>query len=310
MNNPTKNQHYIPQVYLRGFSPEYLNKNHKHIDERKYRIFSYNLNKDEKVGNPIPVKSICYEKDLYEIKDNNGKAIFTNFLEKWFCYFESKFSYYRSMLERKAFIEYNFSTMCFLKSEEKIFWSLYIVIQNLRMPQMLTMAEKVIQEVFSDKIDSNLSKTISKVWCLPFFKEIKGDERELDVFKLLLEPFENMTFAVGFDEKARIITSDLPFSIMGDLRDDYKIEYDRIMFPITAQICLCMFNKKRYTSYKKNCLFKIDEKIREEIFKNISRAAYERVYSNHFITEKEMLWISEIQSFRELKTAERRGLIV
>ena len=35
--NTTKKQHYIPQVYLRGFSPEYVHKNNK-IPLSKYMI--------------------------------------------------------------------------------------------------------------------------------------------------------------------------------------------------------------------------------------------------------------------------------
>ena len=54
------------------------------------------------------------------------------------------------------------------------------------------MAEKITQDIFSENINENLSQTISRMWCLPFFNEIKGDERELDVFNRLLKPFEDM----------------------------------------------------------------------------------------------------------------------
>ena len=95
MNNLTRNQHYIPQVYLRGFSPDYLGENRERTDEAKFRIYAYNLNKEEKVNNPIPIKSICLKKDLYEINDSNENIVSANFLEKWLGVIESKFSYYR-----------------------------------------------------------------------------------------------------------------------------------------------------------------------------------------------------------------------
>lgn len=80
-NKPTKRQHYIPQVLLRGFSPDYLNKNSSK-DVSKYRIFTYNLNKSNQNEKAIPIKDICFEKNLYEIKDENENIICINHLEK------------------------------------------------------------------------------------------------------------------------------------------------------------------------------------------------------------------------------------
>ncbi len=48
LENKTKKQHYIPQVYLRGFSPQYKNgKGKPHKD--KYRIYAYDLRKTSQV---------------------------------------------------------------------------------------------------------------------------------------------------------------------------------------------------------------------------------------------------------------------
>ena len=67
--NLTKKQHYVPQVYLRGFSPG---------EEMTY---SFNLKTGIPKHKPIPIETVCYEKYLYEIKDSNGKIISDNYIE-------------------------------------------------------------------------------------------------------------------------------------------------------------------------------------------------------------------------------------
>lgn len=43
-NSITKKQHYIPQVYLRGFSPEY-EREKKSQSNSRYTVYVYDLNK-------------------------------------------------------------------------------------------------------------------------------------------------------------------------------------------------------------------------------------------------------------------------
>ena len=93
-NNITKKQHYIPQVYLRGFSREY--KPLKKVDDKRYTVFSYDLLADKQIEYAIPIKSICYEEFIYELRDRNGDFINVNYLEKTFGILEIEFSKYRS----------------------------------------------------------------------------------------------------------------------------------------------------------------------------------------------------------------------
>ncbi len=63
-NSITKKQHYIAQVYLRGFSPDYLRKKEKATATEKYTIYCYALESEEQskkaVGlNPYVIKNIC-----------------------------------------------------------------------------------------------------------------------------------------------------------------------------------------------------------------------------------------------------------
>ena len=100
----TKKQHYIPQVYLRGFSPEYGN---NCIPVSKYTVFCHDLTGRNQFRNPIPIKSICYEKYLYEVTGRDEEIVLTNHLEDFFLIIEKMFGKYRCELENKAYIHDN-----------------------------------------------------------------------------------------------------------------------------------------------------------------------------------------------------------
>ena len=61
----TKKQHYVPQVYLRGFS-----------DDKKH-LWSYRLNSSLE-GKMVPIESVCRKHFLYEVRGNNGEIVTPN----------------------------------------------------------------------------------------------------------------------------------------------------------------------------------------------------------------------------------------
>ena len=294
--NTTKKQHYIPQVYLRGFSPEYVHKNNK-IPLSKYTIYCHDLTKETQSYKPVPIKSICYKNYLYEVTGHDGEIVLPNHLEKFFSVMEKMFSEYRHKLERKAFITENYTTNSFLTQEEKLFWITYILIQILRMPQILELAEQVGSEIWGEELTNKQTQNIARYFCLPFFKEITEANEETKVFDALFEPMKNMSFGIGVDEQERIITADKPVFICS--KEFPCIEYERIIFPISSQICLFMFGNEDKKMQRKNFLFPIDDDYREEIIKSIADSAFEKVYSNHVFDKKERKYIKEIMKDRE-----------
>lgn len=292
----TKKQHYIPQVYLRGFSPEYIDKNNE-IPLSRYTIYCYDLTKEAQSYKPIPIKSVCYKNYLYEVTGTDGAIVLPNHLEKFFSVMEKKFSEFRHKLERKAFITENYATNSFLTQEEKLFWITYILIQILRMPQILELAEQVVSETWEKELTNKQMQNIARLFCLPFFKEITEGNKETMLFEALFDPMENMSFGIGVDVQGKIITSDKPAFVYSKVFP--CIEYERIIFPISSQICLFMFGNEDKKMQRKNFLFPIDVDYREEIIKSMSVSAFEKVYSNHIFDKKERKYIKEIMKDRE-----------
>lgn len=211
---------------MRGFSPEYGNND---IPVSRYTVFCHDLTGRNQFRAPIPIKSICYEKDLYEVIDRDGEIVLPNYLEHFFSIIENMFCKYRCELENKAFLEENYKTKCFLTNEEKAFWMTYIIIQMLRMPETLQLAENLSLKIWENEINTKQAKNIARMYCLPFFREMEEDNsEELAVFNALLNPMVTMTFGVGVDRQAKIITSDKPIYVYA--QEVPCTEYKKLFF--------------------------------------------------------------------------------
>ncbi|HAQ91220.1 MAG TPA: hypothetical protein DCR89_09895, partial [Coprococcus sp.] len=106
-SNRTEKQHYVPQVYLKGFAPQYVyqsrekNKNSK----TKYGVFYYDLQERTQSKIAVPIKSVCFENDLYEVTGKSGEIVYDNRLENRFSRLESRYAELRTNIENKAFIK-------------------------------------------------------------------------------------------------------------------------------------------------------------------------------------------------------------
>ena len=291
--NITVKEHFIPQVYLRGFSPQYKKYSSKD-KETKYMIYRYNT-LNEAQSEEIPIESICYKKNLYEIYGKDGNPKLQNRLEDVFGKFEAKFGEFRTRLEKKAFCESNYRISCFLSKEEKVFWTTYIVLQLLRLPVILEEAEKACKELFLDKINSNDARTLARWYCLPLFQEVDMESDEFYVFRRMFEPMADMAFTIYIDKEGRFITSD---SVVYVQTVEYPCEeYNQVIFPISAQLCLVLWGKEDKAEIPvnyRNILRPADEEVRKMVLRCLTNKVESFVYSNHKFSKKELEYLKEV----------------
>ena len=287
MNKPkTKKQHYIPQVYLRGFSPEYMPLQKSTVENSRYTIYQHEIGTEKQIDNAVPIKSICYQDYLYETPNNDGEYVNPNWLENAFSCLEKMFAEYRDKLERKAFHKENYEILHFLDKDECSFWVTYLTLQVLRLPEHLSEAVKVTKRLINGENVSDVDvNAFVRMFCLPLFTEIAEGSKEAGVFDSIIKPMLSMNLVIGVDIEDKLITSDKPVYIY---TKEYPCsEYEEVIFPITSSICLILLGGDKKDEYKHNILFPIEGYTRDYISGCIASTAFKKIYSNHKLNKRE-----------------------
>ena len=92
-DKPTIKEHFVPQTYLRGFS------------ENSTTIYRFDLKRDIQTSISVPIKSVAYIENLYELQADDNSFINRNFIENSLSQLETKLPHYLKMLESKAFLK-------------------------------------------------------------------------------------------------------------------------------------------------------------------------------------------------------------
>ena len=271
MNKPTKKQHFVPQVYLEGFSSDGIH------------VYRNVLVEDVIVSSKsVPIESIFREDYLYEIKDSKDSFIALNHIEKCFCALEGMFSIYRNQLKIKAFNKENHKTKCFFTHEEKAFWKLFVVLQMLRSPEVLGVARQFFAECFGDSMPVNDAHNIATQMCLPFFIELKPEDD--NCLTRFLEPVLPMSISLGVDFSGRIITSDNPVFFYS--KDKTISNCEKVVFPITSHLVLLLLGGEMKYGYDKNRAFELDDDELESVIEPIAYSANKVIISRDPLTPK------------------------
>lgn len=267
-----RKEHYIPRFYLRRFS----------IDKKC--IYRYDISSGEQKS--VPIRTICYENDLYEFKNDNGEYVYRNLLENIFGEYEVEFSKVFNNIESKAKIKANYYTNCFLSHIEKVLLRFFISTTIIRNPDTLKAAYETAIELYGDNITEISAKNKALEYCLPIYRELSLDEKNILItFTKLLQ---NMSFQIGFTEKDAIWTSDNPVVLYGE-QQPAKIE--EVILALSPNLVLYM---KPYEKTKKGCynrLVELESKdirlFNRDIIKNCKRW----IYSQKTLTENQIKWI-------------------
>ena len=282
-NKPTTREHYIPQCYLNRFSAD--EKDFLQSDE-KY-IYQYDVISCTQILKPVPIKSICYEKDLYEFKDDSGNILHRNLIEKSFRVFEGEFAKTFRSIQSKALCEDNYQIRSFLSLEEKAFLVFFISTVIVRNPDILRVAQKDVMEFLGDQITEASARNLILQTCLPIYNTF--DVKEKTILDYVMESLNNMSFQIGIADKYVFWTSDRPVILHGKNFDNCN----EVIMPISPHLVLYM---KPYKNTKKgfyNRLIKLDKKFVEYINSSIVTHCKRWVFSNTLLTSGQIKWISK-----------------
>lgn len=182
-NKLTTDEHFIPQCYLKQFSSD------------EEHIYQYDVLSDKQTPVPVPTKSVCYQKHLYEFRDSSGVFAYRNLIERSFGIYEEEFAKtFRSIIS-KSRIEANYCTLCFLSTKEKALLVFFLSTMIVRNPDVLQAAQETALECFGDQITKISARNLALQTCLPIYKALDIEERNL--LNPVMRFFEDMSFQVG-----------------------------------------------------------------------------------------------------------------
>ncbi len=280
---PTKNQHYVPQIYLRGFSSDSTG------------IYEYNLKQGKPIHRPVSIESICREKNLYEFRDNDGGFIWTNYLEETIGGIEGIFAEYRKRLLSKAIHKENYKTKSFLTAEERFFWQFYTTLQIMRVPSILDGITETMKEEMPEGYTENEIRNIAIAYSLPFFK--KPDSNVIDAFSFFFFVLRTRILTVGYAESDRLFTSDHP--LYGEIDSKDIINFHTLWFPISSNCALLYKDPQFAGPEERNRLIPITDDKVNIINKRIAYNARQMILSKHPFSPEEIYLIQQARQERE-----------
>ena len=279
----TKKQHYIPQVYLEGFSPE------------GESIFEFHLESHRAIAQSVSIESVCREKYLYEVRDPSGEIINTNYLETVLCDYEGQFAEQRRQLLRKARIKENYKTRCFLTKEEKQFWIFYSTLHIMRNPVTLNGIKQIFQEELTESFSDTETRNIALAYCLPFFK--KPEKGDLNALLGFISVLCTKGVSVGYAESDNLFTSDHAMYGFRNSKEE-PFDFETLWFPISSDCGLIFFDSKETDHTQRNRLVPLSEEEVRELNKGIAYIASQMVLSKHPFSKADIQLIEEARSER------------
>ncbi len=275
----TVREHYIPQFYLKHFSPD--NK----------IIYQYNVFSDENHSILTSTDRICFEKNLYEFRDDKGEIVNKNFIEKRLSVFEAEFTnVFRSIHSRTAFKQ-NYYTSCFLSSREKALLVFFIATLLSREPKAIQLAQECAIEELGELMDDTTARNLALNICLPVHKALDTEERTL--LKQYIQALENMSFQIGIAEKDVFWTSDHPAIVKGVSVEGQAFNIEQVSIPLSSRIALLMKPYEKVSPEKYNRLIPLEQKHIRAINAATVSNCYKWIYSKEPLTEKQIQWIKK-----------------
>lgn len=273
---PTSDEHFIPQFYLKQFSPD------------GEHVYQFDVLSGIQTPVPVPTKSICYQKNLYEFQNENGDFLHQNLLERLLSKYEGQFAEVFGSIQKKASSKGGFLTPEFLSDKEIAMLSFFLSTMIARKPEILQAGREVAKEIFGDTISDYIAKNISLLMLLPLFKEINPNDK--NVLIKIMGFFEDMSFQIGVSKQLVFWTSDNPITLYGKIP---PVKPDEVILPLSP--CLVLYMKP-YKITKPECDNRLVElRERDVEFVNHSTATHCQrwIYSHSPLSEKQKKWIAE-----------------
>ncbi len=271
----TRDQHYVPQFYLRNFT-----------DERG-EVWIYEPD-NNRIFSAKP-KSICFEKDLYETQFQNentpfGKYLLPNNIENIFQGQEGKYAKLINKIKSICTIGLGRDVLILKPCEEEMLRSL---VANLLVRNPKNMKRLGLNDSLDDTIDQSIYNQIDSLLSQlgigeaeTFIKAARmkvtlTEEIEGSLPLKINEDLAKLNFTFLYANSDEFITSDIPIAFGSDI---YAMGENKmcLYLALTPKIAILFGNYKSMSQYR-NGLLPLNEKtVRKFNFQILSKKHYIR----------------------------------
>lgn len=278
--NYTVDEHFISRMYLKEFA-EVRGSGHK----EKALIWQFNVKTLEQTPVQVNINSICYEKNLYELRNDDGTFIERNTIEMAFAGIESGVRKAIKSIKNRTQNEKCINCTTFLTDEEKSMLIIFITALMYRDPQTIERGISYLKENNPDLSDMQ-ARNFTVLNLLPLAQDPEWNQNT--IIRTAIANLNNMAFQIGVTSDDVIFTSDRPFVEWFSHDNELSNRPKALVFPLTSRIVVYMYPQEDIESIGWNYSFRLDEERIRDIQINIAICARNWIYTRERLTDEQI----------------------
>ena len=284
----TKCEHFVPRVYLKGFS-EIKKKKSK----EKSLTWAFNVKRMQPIKCQVDIEDFCAEDNLYELRDKEGEFLARNTIEKAFSRIEAQVGTVIEKIKAKSQNENCLVCPNILSEHDQGILIILMTMILFRDPETIDFGIKILQQQNPD-MEEREARNFTLLNLIPLGVDSEWDENT--IIREAVTKYSGMEAQIGIASDDVIITSDRP--IMEGPPKDIEL-FNRpqaVAFPLTSKLVLYLFPIETDQQIGRSFFFEMSDEQIKDIQTNVAVCAREWIFSRNALTDDQMERIKEGRS--------------
>lgn len=272
----TEDQHFVPQMYLRGFAEIVGSKKDKAF------VWEYDLKMMRQIPKQVNVKTVCFEKNLYEFWSESGEIVAQNRIENAYGNIEKEANNVIRSIKAKAQNKNCLNCQSVLSEYEKSILTIFQTVLQFRDPQTIDSGVDFLLRLHTE-MSTRDARNLTLMNLLPLGIDPDWDRNTIS--RTALERYCKMAFRIGYTSDDVIITSDRPVIEWPPDKNEKDNRPQAVAFPLTSRLVLFMYSQEPAGN---STFFELNEEHIRNIQHNVSLLAREKIFSRYPLNEEQI----------------------